>query len=104
MHLLGGADDRVYRTRLYALGAAYADVFINKGDRTWTLCAIDWIEWYHRLAKQGGNTGNAFCAARGALVIVGQPVGDGLGIRPASGISALGALGLRQQIFDTICQ
>jgi hypothetical protein len=62
--------------------------------------AVRGIEWFFQPAEQGGQLANALCTARRALIDVGLAVRDGLRIRPAARVAALGALGLRQQRID----
>ena len=49
-----------------------------------------------------GEPRHAFHAARRTLVVSGFATGHRFGVRTAGCVAALGALGLRQQIFDAV--
>jgi hypothetical protein len=65
---------------------------------------MDGIERKLGQPGNGGQAGDAFLAARRALVDLGLPLGQGLGIGAAVGVAAAGALGLRQRIEDALKQ
>jgi hypothetical protein len=45
------ADDRIDRASLYAQRASYARGFVDHGDRTFALYAMDRVEGYDRFAQ-----------------------------------------------------
>jgi hypothetical protein len=89
---------------LHAQSATDAHLFVDNRQRAWAFDAIGGIERNHRFAEQGGEARDALFAARRALVVIGFAACDGLGIRTARRISALGALRLGKQIFNAICE
>ena len=104
VHLLGAADDCVHRTGMDAKHAADATRFVNQRRGTWFLDAIGGIERLLAAHEQLRELADAVRSARGALVDVGFASRDCLGVRPASLIAALGALGLRQQRVYRVSQ
>lgn len=102
MHLLGRARDGIDRTCLHAQRAADAQVLVDDRKRSRALDAMRGIERDLRLAKQRRETRDAFLSARRALVVARLACRDGVGIRAAGRIAALGALRLRQQVFDAL--
>jgi hypothetical protein len=104
VHLFGGAYNRVDRAGLDAQGAADTSALINQGKRSLTFQSMRRVKWYDGLAKQAGKAGDAFGAAGRALVVTRAAFGDRFGVRTAACIPALGALSLRQQIFNAIGQ
>jgi len=95
VHLLGAADDCVYRTGMDAQHAAYATRFVNQRRSTWFLDTIGGVERLLPAPEQFREFADAVRSARGALVDVGVSSRDCLGIRPATLVAALSALGLR---------
>ena len=102
MHLLGRTDDGIHRTCLDAQCAPDTCAFIDYGDRPLAFSTMHRIEWNDGFAQQCGDTRYALGTARRALVIACAAGSDRFCIGATSGIAALGALRLRQQIFDTI--
>ena len=54
VHGFIAADDGIHRAGLHAQGAAYAPVFINKGDGALLFAPKFGVEWQFRLARDGG--------------------------------------------------
>nr|GEU28069.1 hypothetical protein [Tanacetum cinerariifolium] len=102
VHQLGGTHDGVHRARLDAQRAADAQAFVDIRHGARPLQAVDGIERDDPAAGNGGEPHDAFGAARRALVDVGRAAGNGFGIRAAAVIAALGALRLRQDVFDAV--
>ena len=102
MHLLGRAQDGVDRAGLDAQRAADAQALVDVGDRARTLDAIDRVDRDDRAPGRRSQAPDAFDAAGRTLVDVGVARCDGVGIRPAGGVAALGALGLRQQVLEDV--
>ena len=102
MHLPGGADDGIDRARLYAQRAAYAERLVDDGYRARALHAVLRVERDDRPAEQPRQSAYAFCAARRTLVDRRLARRHRLGIRATVRIAALGALGLRQQVFEAV--
>jgi hypothetical protein len=97
VHQLGGTENGVDRTGLDALGTANALGFSNNGHGANSLYAVLGIERQDCHIEQIGKGHNSGFAAGWAL-INGFTGGNGRGIRPAAGMAALAALGLRQQV------
>ena len=89
------ADDRIDRASLYAEGAAYAGGFVDHGDRTFALYAMDRVEGYDRFVQCCGQTRDTLRTAGRALVVTRLAAGHGFGIGTAGGIAAFRALRLR---------
>ena len=102
MHLLGGADDGVDGAGLDAQGTADTQRFVDVGDRSRPFEAVDGIERDDFFAQQVGQAHDALRTARRALVDVGAAGGNCFRIRAAAVVAALGALRLRQQVFDLV--
>jgi hypothetical protein len=102
VHQLGRADDGVDRAGLDAQRAADAQRFVDIGDRARPLQAVDGIERNDFAAGDRRQPRDAFGAARRALVDVGRAGGDRFRVGAAAVIAALGALRLRQDVFDAI--
>src|SRR5690606_20554148 len=102
VHALAGADDRVDRAGLYALGATDAIGRHDPGDRPRLLGPARRVEC-ERLAPEGGGEAGDPPAATGRTAVDGRAVpDDGFGVRPAARIAALGALGLGQERIDPL--
>ena len=102
MHLFGGAEDGVHGASLDALCAADTLVFAYKGDGFDRLClAVLFIQAGGLDIEQAGDGIDCGLTARRAF-IDGFALGDALGVRAAAGMTALAALGLRQQRVDLI--
>ena len=102
MHLFCRAKDGVYRTGLNTLGATDTFILSNVGDRG-CICLFPVLlvegQWLHvEQVSQGLYTG---FSARGALVDI-FPIGDGLSVGAATGITTLTTLGLGQDIVNLI--
>ena len=97
VHLFGAAHDCVHRTGMDTQHAADATRFVNQRRGTRLLDSVGGIERLLAAPEQLRELADAVRSARRALVDVGFASRDRLGIRPATLIAALGALGLRQQ-------
>jgi hypothetical protein len=105
VHLLRGAENRVDRAGLDALGAADADVLVDDGNRRHRLGdTVVRVQRNRLAAEQLGELEDAVLAAGRALVDLGLAFGDRGGIRPAAGKAALAALRLRQDLVDLLDQ
>lgn len=102
MHLLRRTDDRIDRTRLQTQRAADTKIFIDDRKRPGPFHAVIGIQRNDRLAEQAGQPDYTFLSAWWALVVICLARGNGLGVRPASGIAAFGALRLGQPVFDLV--
>jgi hypothetical protein len=102
MHLLGCADNRIDRACLNTQGAADAGPLINHRNRPLAFYTIDQIERNNRLTQQRRDTTYAFGSAGRALIMSSGTNCNCLGIRATCRVTAFGALGLRQHIFDAI--
>lgn len=101
VHQLGCAGNRIHRAGLCAQRAADAEIFVDERDRR----GLEHDVYAERLecdAEQIRQLADAFLAAGRTLVDVRLMVGDGLGVRPATGIAALAALRLRQDGIDLV--
>jgi hypothetical protein len=96
MHLLGSAQDGIYRAGLYAKGAANACLFIDRGHRWWALFTNLVIQGQGIAAKQVSKALDDGFATGWATVYLGFTTGDGLGVGAATGKTALTALSLGQ--------
>ena len=103
MHLFGGSCDGIHRTGLNAQGAAYAGAFVDDG-KGFCFGNRVFTERLELHAQQFGQFPDALLATRRAAVDVGFPRRDGRGIRLASRVAALPALGLRQDVVDLVHQ
>ena len=95
MHALVGAHNGIGRAGLDAQRTANAPVFIDPHHGAGRFGAVIRVEWRGRAlgdVRQALNTG---LSARWALVDVGLTRCNGLGVTPAIGVAATGALGLR---------
>jgi len=96
MHVPRPADDGVYRTCLYAQGAANAKCLVNLRSTQWLLRAKVRIEWFVGFMQKRRKFSNARVSAGRALIQVSNISGERLCIRPAAGVAAFGALRLRE--------
>ena len=102
MHLLGRTDDRIDRARLDAQRAADTSLLVDERHR---FRLLDRRSARLVLAPEHFRQfAHAIVAARRAQVDLGLAAGNGLGIRLAARITALGALGLRQDGVDLLGQ
>lgn len=102
MHALGGADNRVHRAGLDALGAANADLLVDESDHGWRFAAIGGIERFRCAIEQRRERGYAIGAARRATIDIGGLARDCRGIRAAGWKTAVRALRLGQQRIDAV--
>ena len=96
VHLFGGTDDAVDRTRLDAQRAANALALVDGGLQTRAFASASAVQWFDGATRQLGKSRDAFGASGRAAVDLGCGFHDGLGIAAAIGIAAALALGLRQ--------
>src|SRR6185312_17190152 len=85
-----------------AFGAADAHVFVDHGDARRCFDAAFGIERQRRTAGDPRQHAHAFLAARRTTIDRRLAARDRFGIRPASGITTAGALGLRQDAIDAV--
>jgi hypothetical protein len=104
MHLLGSPNDCVDRARLYAQRAADARAFIDDGNRTFALDTIVAVERNNRFAEQARDTCYTLGTTGWALVVARAAVRNRFSVWTACGITAFGALCLRQYILDTVSE
>jgi hypothetical protein len=102
VHPLGGPDDGIERAGGDALGTAYAKLRVDSSDVARTGLASAGIKCWRRLLQQFGQSHDTRLATRGATVDRRRFVHDGPGVGLASGVAALGALGLGQQRVDAL--
>src|SRR5690606_12226753 len=100
VHLLGGADGGSHRAGLHALGAAAALGLADIGDAR-RYFAFRGVQRLGLDIQQSGQRLDGGLAARWALVDL-VAAGDGFGVGLAARITALAALGLRQQGVDLL--
>ena len=100
VHEFVAAHDGIGRAGLDAQGATNAPVFVDHRHGEWPLDAVCLAQRQHRLAGDGGESGDAFSAAGRALVDVGLTSRHRLRISRAVGIAAARALRLRQHGID----
>ena len=104
MHVLAGADDGVDRTRLDAFGATDAVGFDNHGDLWRLVFATRAVERFRRDAEHVRQRVCPGVATGRAAIDVGSIGCHRFGIRPAAGVTALPALGLRKDSVETLDQ
>ena len=103
MHLFGCTGNRIYRAGLQAQRAADANIFVDESDsgRLEYDILVKRFEFDTEQIRQLAYT---FFAAGRTMIDVRFFVGNGLRIGPATGIAALSALRLRQQVVYPVCQ
>ena len=101
VHHLVAAQYGVGRANWQAQRAANAPVLVNHSDAARRFQTIGGIQRQDGVARDGGQPGNAFSAARWALVDFCQAMGNRFGVGHAVGVAAACALGLRQCRVDT---
>ena len=101
MHGARGTHYRVHRTGLNALGAADAVGFIDISDLTHRLGGGFAAQRLRLDVEQFGQFQHHLLAAGGAFVDH-LTVGHRLGVRAATGVTALAALALRQDLIDLL--
>ena len=104
VHAFRRAHNSVHRTSLDAQHAADAARFIDQRCGTSSFRPVIRVEWFFGAPQQAREFTHSLCTARRALIDVGIALRECLGIRTTTRITALGALGLRQQGVDCINQ
>ena len=104
MHLLGGAEYGIHWAGLDAESATDADVFPDDGNSLGFFFPNLVIQWNRFAAEQIGQRNNGGLTAGWAAVDLGLTISNGLGIGTTTGVTALAALGLRQDSVDLIRQ
>lgn len=102
VHQFTRADDGIDGAGGQAQGTADTGGFINDGRCRCcghAVCRAQWQGWYIQQQRQFGDD---FITTWRALIDRGFAGSHGFGIRPAAGVIALAALGLRQQCIDGI--
>ena len=98
MHELVRSNDCINGASAPAVVAADTRRLIN--DRDGRLNGFG--QWHDLSAEQSRNSANRIVAARRTQIDGGGSVNDRRRVRLATRISALGALGLRQQVIDLL--
>lgn len=101
MHLFGRAQNRIDRTGLNTLCATNALVFPDVGNRGLSFDSVFCVEGLGLDIEQIGQRLNRVFTA-GRAFVNGISVGDRFGIRPATGITTLSTLCLRENTVDLI--
>lgn len=104
MHTFVGADDGIHRTGLNAQGTADAVLFVDAGNPQRARQAARQVQRNDRAVKQRGQRGDARFAAGRASVDARCPIGNRLGIRPATVKPAFCALGLGKAGVDAVSE
>jgi hypothetical protein len=100
MHLLGGAEDRVYRAGLDAERATDTKILVDDGNLFWLLLAALGIQWLGLPVEQVCKQSDSRLSPRRAAVDISFAGDDRFRVGSAARESALSALGLGQQRVD----
>ena len=100
VHVLLRPDDGIDGTRRKAASTADAACFVDPGDTERRLDAVCWIQRRRGTLQQARQGIDSIRAAGRALIDLRLAIGDRRRVRAAAGITASGALGLRQQCVD----
>ncbi len=104
MHVLARTDDRVHRAGLDALGAADAVGFHDPRDQWRRLFASATVIWLRSNAEYTRQRVCPGITTGRAVVDSGNARGHGFGVWAATVITALAALGLRQDAVEAFDQ
>jgi len=102
VHVLGRAEDRIYRTGLDTQGAANAHLLINYRQGFGFFLATVRVQGFGLDAQQLRQGHDSGLPAGRALVNIRLSAGDGLRIRAATRVVALAALGLWKNCIDPV--
>ena len=103
MHVLGGAENGIYRAGLDTKRTTNAGLFVDHGHQ-WHIevFTVLGVKFEHLGIEQVGERDNSGLPTGRALVDRCFTVGNGLGIRPTTRVGALAALSLWQKRVDLI--